>query len=97
MNEIKYESERAGEQAFNFYEDGNKVGGMDISVDNKTLTVHRTHVTEGKKGKGYAGELIDCMIEFARKNELKVKPLCPFVNAQFKKEPTLYIDLWSSE
>jgi predicted GNAT family acetyltransferase len=38
--------------------------------------------------------LLDAMIDYARKNNLKVITLCPFVHAQFKRHPEEYADVW---
>jgi predicted GNAT family acetyltransferase len=34
------------------------------------------------------------MAAYARGHHLKVIPLCPFVNAQFKRHPEEYADIW---
>lgn len=96
MQEIKYESGITKPDFFNFYEDGKKVGEMAVSTRDKNLTVYHTEVDQDKQGKGYAGQLIEAMINYARKNELKVTPNCPYVKAKFKKEPTLYSDIWDN-
>ena len=43
--------------------------------------------------KGYGKKLVDEMVEYARKNELKVIPDCGFVGMMFKKHPELYDDI----
>ena len=35
------------------------------------------------------------MVEYVRANKLKVIALCPFVNAQFKRHPEQYADIWN--
>jgi hypothetical protein len=37
------------------------------------------------------------MVDYARKNKLKVIPLCPYVHAQFKRHPKEYADVWNNE
>lgn len=96
MQEIKYEKGTTLPDSFNFYEDGKKIGEMEVDTDGNKLTVYHTEIEEDKKGKGYAGQLIDAMIAYARKNELKVVPKCPFVRARFNKTPKLYADIWNS-
>jgi uncharacterized protein len=38
--------------------------------------------------------LLKGLVEYVRKNGLKVIPLCPFVHAQFKRHPDEYADVW---
>ncbi|HET8752851.1 MAG TPA: N-acetyltransferase, partial [Salinimicrobium sp.] len=34
---------------------------------------------------------------YARNNDLKVIPLCPYVYAQFKKHPDEFSDIWKKQ
>ncbi len=65
--------------------DNNEVGLMDISVQNNLLTVYHTEVHKEFEGQGYGKKLFDTLIEYAQTSNLKVKPLCTFVMAMFKK------------
>ncbi|MCW3465530.1 GNAT family N-acetyltransferase [Chitinophaga nivalis] len=51
-----------------------------------------TEVPEALEGRGIAGQLAKYVLEYARENHLKVKPLCPYVNAYMKRHPE-YNDL----
>ncbi|WP_224995247.1 N-acetyltransferase [Cesiribacter sp. SM1] len=44
---------------------------------------------------GIGLKLIDAMIGYAREQQLKVIPLCPYVDEQFKKHPDLYQHVWN--
>jgi uncharacterized protein len=35
------------------------------------------------------------MVDYAREHKLKVIPLCPYVNAQFRRHPDQYQDVWN--
>jgi predicted GNAT family acetyltransferase len=37
------------------------------------------------------------MVDYARKNSLKVIPLCPYVLLQFQRRPDDYKDIWLKE
>ena len=37
------------------------------------------------------------MVDYARKHDLKVIPLCPYVHAQFKRHPDEYADVWNKQ
>jgi hypothetical protein len=41
--------------------------------------------------------MLQAMVDHARKNGLKVIPLCPYVHAQFKRHPQEYSDLWQAK
>lgn len=56
--------------------------------DGKFIIDH-TGVEEGYNGKGYGKMLVMEGIEFARKNKLKIVPLCPYANSVFNKNPDL--------
>lgn len=76
------------------YSDGHKAGKMDIAVKNNLLPVYHTEVNEEYNGKGFAKLLLDKLVSYARGNNLKVVPLCPYVYAQFKRHPEEYEDIW---
>lgn len=94
MAEIKLELDERLHGAFNLYEESNKIGEMVVSVKDDVLTVYHTEVAESAAGKGYAKELLNTMVAYVRENNLKVRPLCPYVHAQFKKHPDEYNDIW---
>lgn len=94
MAEIKLELDERHHGAFNLYEEGNKIGEMVLSVKDNVLTVYHTEVAESASGKGYAKELLNTMVAYVRENNLKVRPLCPYVHAQFKRHPEEYNDIW---
>lgn len=94
MAEIKLELDERLHGAFNLYEEGDKIGEMVLSVKDNILTVYHTEVAESAAGKGYAKELLNTMVAYVHENNLKVRPLCPYVHAQFKKHPDEYNDIW---
>ncbi len=51
------------------------------------MKVNNTLVDEQHRGKGLAHQLYHAMVQFARENQRKVIPVCPFVVAMFKKNP----------
>jgi len=97
MAAIKLELNEKNHGAFNLYDEGNKIGEMVVSVDNNLLTVYHTEVDEEQAGKGYAKLLLDAMTAHARSNNVKVRALCPYVHAQFKRHPDEYADIWQKE
>jgi predicted GNAT family acetyltransferase len=90
--ELRLDSENKG----GFYiEDNNRViARMEISVQGGRLIVYHTEVDEDLKGLNLGKKLLGEMVTYARKNNLKVFPYCPYVHAQFRRYPELYGDVW---
>jgi len=97
MADIKLELDEKKHGAFNLYDNSTKIGEMVIGISNDVLTVYHTEVDEDQSGKGYAKLLLDAMTAYARENTFKVRPLCAYVHAQFKKHPDEYADIWQKE
>jgi len=97
MADIKLELDEKKHGAFNLYDSGTKIGEMVIGISKDVLTVYHTQVDEDQSGKGYAKLLLDAMTTYARENTFKVRPLCAYVHAQFKKHPDEYADIWQKE
>ena len=53
----------------------------------QVMDVNHTLVDKAHRGKGLAQELYKGMIQFARENQRKVIPSCPFVEAMFEQNP----------
>ncbi|WP_340065205.1 GNAT family N-acetyltransferase [Ascidiimonas aurantiaca] len=51
------------------------------------IIIDHTVVEEAYKGHGLGSQLVKAAVVHARENELKILPLCPFANAEFKKHP----------
>ena len=78
-----------------YIRDGDKqLGEMAIGISGKTLTVFHTEVSTEAEGKGLAKKMLEAMVSYAREHQMRVVPLCPFVHAQFKRNPDKYKDLW---
>ncbi len=55
----------------------------------KKMIIEHTEVDESLKGQGIGAKLLEALVEFVRKEEIKVIPLCPFAKATFKKRVDL--------
>ena len=71
-----------------------KAGEMAISVANGKLTVFHTEVYDAFKDRCFAKLLLDRLVSYAKENNLKILPLCPYVHAQFKRHPDEYASIW---
>lgn len=74
-------------------ENGEQLGQMELSVIGNQLTVFHTEVIEKAEGKGYAKKLLNELVSYSRKKNLKVKALCPYVHSQFKRHQEQYADI----
>ncbi|HEX5170479.1 MAG TPA: GNAT family N-acetyltransferase [Cyclobacteriaceae bacterium] len=95
MNDIQVRLNENGRGAFIIEDNGEQLAEMEIGISGGNLIVYHTEVNERLKNQGIAVTLLDTMVDYARKNHLKVVPLCPFVSAQFRRHPEKYQDIWN--
>ena len=95
--DVQFKIENNGKGAFFVEEDGKRLAEMVVSISGSNLTVYHTEVSESLKGKGVSTQLLETMVKYVRDNNLKVIPLCPYVNVQFKRHPDKYNDIWNKE
>lgn len=73
--------------AFYIELENKRVGEMTYSIASpKLIIIDHTEVGEELKGKGAGMQLVNAAVEFARKNNIKIIPLCPFVKSVFEKK-----------
>ena len=81
-------------KAFRHY---NAAGEMDAEITyvpkgEGVIEANHTFVDPSIRGQGVAHQLVDQLADFARKENLKIYPTCPYVGALFEKS-TEYDDL----
>lgn len=96
-NAIQLKLDETGRGAFVLENEGERFAEMEIAIRDGNLTVYHTEVAEAMKGQGIASNLLKEMVSYARSNNLKVIPLCPYVLAQFKRKPDEYADIWNKK
>jgi len=71
---------------FEAIEEGNEAGKMTYTWagDSKFIIDH-TEVSPDFNGKGVGKKLLMAAVEYARTNNLKIIPLCPFAKSVFDK------------
>ncbi|CAG5068760.1 putative protein YjdJ [Dyadobacter sp. CECT 9623] len=94
MSEVKMKLDNRKRGAFYIEEEGKQIGEMVIGVSDTTLTVYHTEVDPDKEGKGFAKQMFDKMVAYARQEHLQVLPLCQYVHLQFKRHPENFEDIW---
>jgi predicted GNAT family acetyltransferase len=81
-----FENPKGGE--FVIQESGNRVGEMSYtSAGNGRITIDHTFVESQFRGQNFGRDLVVAGVEYARENNLKIVPLCPFVKAEFERNP----------
>ncbi len=97
MEEVKLNLDEKKHGHFYIIEDAKQIAEMIIGISGNDLTVYHTEVSPEYEGKGLAKKLLTSMADYARKNELKVIALCPYVFAEFKRHPEEYGDIWKNK
>jgi predicted GNAT family acetyltransferase len=79
-----------GEATFTAFFEGEKAGFVNCEYDEKSkvLTLKHTVTLPPFRGKGIARAMIDYAVGFARKNGMKIIPVCSYAQAVFEKEPS---------
>jgi uncharacterized protein len=52
-----------------------------------SIIIDHTDVSDALRGKGAGKQLVQAAVEYARANQLKILPLCPFAKSVFDKTP----------
>jgi predicted GNAT family acetyltransferase len=87
--QIKQE-ENGSRGAFYIEEEGKRLAEMTFTLPGPgKMIIDHTEVSDALRGKNVGYQLFDTAIAYARENELKIIPLCPFTASVFKKRPEL--------
>ena len=97
MEEVQLTLDEKNNGKFYILDGEEQIGEMEINVSPTAVTVFHTEVAPAAEGKGLAKKLLETMVLYARKNALKVIPLCPYVLVQFKRHPDEYADVWKKD
>ncbi|MDL2261873.1 N-acetyltransferase [Bacteroidales bacterium OttesenSCG-928-I21] len=79
------------------YEDSGIIKAMDDNIEIGKMTyvwagldkfiIDYTYVKDSYTGEGIGSELVKSAVDYARDNNIKIIPLCPFASNIFKKNP----------
>jgi predicted GNAT family acetyltransferase len=84
MDEIRHEP--AGHKgAFVWRRDGEKLAEMTYSVAGSRVIIDHTDVDDRLRGQGAGKQLVAAAVAWARKEDRKLMPLCPFAKSVFDK------------
>lgn len=74
--------------------DGETEGGLYFSFfGNSRMVINHIEVSRALRGTGAARMLVDKAVEYARNNQLKIVPACPYAKAVLTKNREQYGDV----
>lgn len=84
MVKIVYEPEKNRSAA---YDDGKEIGESTFSVMKNVWFLNHTYVKRVYEGQGIGGKLVLELVNQARKENVKIMPVCSFVKKEFDEKP----------
>jgi len=80
--------EHGSKGAFIIKENNERLAEMTYSkAGDSLIIIDHTEVSDALRGKGAGKQLVIAAVEYARANQLKILPLCPFAKSVFDKTP----------
>lgn len=74
--------------AFYIEEKGRRLAEMTFTMaGNDLLIIDHTEVSDALRGTGAGKKLVAEAVAYARKNKIRILPLCPFAKSVFDKTP----------
>ena len=87
--EVKHEQYES-KGAFVAQDQDKKAGEMTYSkAGDSLIIIDQTEVDSAFGGQGVGKKMVLAAVDFARANNIKVLPLCPFAKAAFDKDATI--------
>ncbi len=79
---------------FYIEENGGRIAVMEyVYAGPDKFIIEHTEVHETHEGKGLGKILVEAAVLYARDNNMRIIPLCPYAQAVFKRKPE-YEDVW---
>ena len=86
------ENEKNG--SFYIEEDEKQLAEMTYSLSgDNTMIIDHTEVDDSLRGKNVGNQLLNRAVEYARTNNLKIFPICPFARKVFEKRHEEFKDV----
>lgn len=93
MEEVKLKMDEGAHGAFYIEDNNEQVAEMIVQLSGNHMIIMHTEVEQEKEGNGLAKRLFEAMTDHARQNNLKVRAVCSFAQAQFRRNPNDYRDI----
>ena len=85
---MKIEHEHSGHRgAFVWIENRERLAVMTYTVAGSRVIIDHTDVDDRLRGQGAGKQLVKAAVEWARSENQKLMPLCPFAKSVFDKTP----------
>ena len=82
------EHEQTGHRgAFFVEEEGKRVASLTYTVAGSRVILDHTDIDDALRGTGTGRKLVAAAVDWAREEEVKLMPLCPFARSVFDKTP----------
>jgi predicted GNAT family acetyltransferase len=82
---IQYE-QTGTKGSFYYDEAGKRLAEMTFTMAGESrMIIDHTEVSDVLRGKGAGRQLVEAAVQHARKNKIKILPLCPFAKSVFDK------------
>jgi uncharacterized protein len=73
--------------AFFLERDGERLAQMTYTVAGSRVIIDHTDVDDRLRGTGTGRKLVEAAVEWARKENARLMPLCPYAKSVFDKTP----------
>jgi predicted GNAT family acetyltransferase len=73
--------------AFAWHEGGKRLAAMTYTVAGSRVIIDHTEMDEALRGSGVGKKLVHAAVEWARAENVRLLPLCPFAKSVFDKTP----------
>ncbi len=86
---MQVQRQESGEKgSFYIKENGQKLALMTYKKSGENeITIDHTEVDEAMQGKGLGKQMVSAAVEYARENDIKIVPVCPFVKEIIDETP----------
>jgi hypothetical protein len=85
-SEIRHE--RSGHRgSFAWFQEGKRLAQMTYTVAGSRVIIDHTEMDEALRGTGVGRKLVHAAVEWARAENARLMPLCPFAKSVFDKTP----------
>lgn len=82
--------------SFYIVKEDDKLAEMTYTMPSSSkMIIDHTEVSDELRGQNAGYQMVHAAVEYARANDIKILPLCPFANSVFKKNPE-YADVLAS-
>jgi len=76
----------------------NILAWIDYQMYGRVMSILHTEVSEALQGQGAGQQLVAYAVDYARRNDLKIDPVCPYARSQFGKNSKYWdvLDLYAA-